>query len=255
MNQGECHENDARYYEDETEYVLNATWCDCAATAGAVSGHAFEGEYCERIPPCESSPCLFGGVCVAGPGDNTYTCDCSGTESPISSDPYTGTHCEMDADTPCSYLPCQNDGVCSDDGHGSAFSCACDGGWLGATCSIPPVDKCTAGVCGAFGVCIPSTISTASSIPAFARCVCTHGYSGVDCSVPPSVCTDKCQNNGVCIHDAHLDAGDSLNFACICPPPFVGQYCQWNETQWNSAPSTTLGLLPALVLAVFAILY
>jgi len=251
LNGGECNENDGRVYDEDLGTVLNATTCNCSLTTGALSGDMFEGEWCETVPPCDAMPCLNGGVCTGNFGDNTYECDCSDTTSPQSANPFTGPHCEISGTTPCDLTPCQNSGECTDTGAGGSFTCDCVNGWLGSVCSIPPVDYCYSEFCGPHGHCIAASSESSN----FTRCICVDGWSGLKCDVEPAICQDKCQNGGLCIHDAFLVTGESEAYACLCPTPWVGTHCQWNETQWSAAPSTSFGLFSALALAVFALLF
>jgi hypothetical protein len=248
-NGGKCSESEDRVWDAALGVVRGATTCDCSETAGKHSGHPFTGDKCEVLPLCEFQPCLHQGVC-----NEDGTCDCADTTSPISGSPYTGDHCEISADQPCDLNPCQNDGECENQDDGS-FECKCNGGWLGAICSIPPVDKCVAEHCGDHGYCIPSTSEDSVGIP-FTRCVCVDGWHGDACDQLPAPCEpNPCQNEGVCISEAHQVGVEAQVWGCLCVEPWVGVNCQWNATQWSAAPTTTFTLFSTLLLAFVALLF
>lgn len=72
----------------------------------------------ERAHPCQSTPCVNGGVCVMR-GDS-YKCACAKG--------YVGKLCEIDVDE-CSSSPCQHGGTCSD--YVNDFACSCAEGFTG----------------------------------------------------------------------------------------------------------------------------
>lgn len=254
FNGGVCSENPNRTYDDVTEMYVDVISCDCSGTNVTGSTGPFLGQYCEVPPPCDQQPCLNGGVCVVNDATLGWDCDCSSTQSPNSSLPYTGVHCEVSQSLPCDKSPCLNGGACTNHGVGPVAYATCDcagtGGYIGTFCDLPPIDKCTATTCGSHGVCYPSS----SVADGFTRCVCTNGWSGAKCDTEPLICTDKCQHGGTCYTLAALSSSSSPTYACICPAPWVGTNCQWNETQWNSASSSSVGIL-VLLFVVFSSLF
>lgn len=259
MNRGTCIENPNREEDPNVPgRLLFATICDCD-TATGFTGQPYLGEFCEVPPPCDSHPCLNGGECT--PNGNGYVCNCSSTASPYSANPFIGLHCEISQTEPCEMNPCHNDAACTDGGPGSdTWACNCADGWHGLRCEIPPTDRCNlpanAQVCGVHGVCLPDPSVNSRPVP-FLRCVCMDGWGGETCSQEPNACTGRCQNGGVCIHDALLlsPEADSDAFACICPHPYVGTYCQWNVTEWGTASTSSVGLFSTVLLALVALMF
>jgi len=252
MNGGQCEESDLRTFDATNGMFSNLFTCDCNGTNTTETGGNFLGAFCEIVPPCDRIPCInTGAVCLVNTTTNTAYCDCSGTTSPRSANPYTGDSCEISGATPCDDTPCQNGGTCTDGGPGSSASCNCAAnGFLGTYCDVPPITACSApaaaNLCGLHGVCVASALSP------FTQCICTHGWTGTTCQTEPLHCANKCQNGGQCYALAVLGAAgpNAETYSCVCPAPFVGMHCQWNETQWNSAQSTSAGIFVLLVTLV-----
>jgi len=256
FNGGVCIENPLRTYDATLGMFANLISCDCNGTNQTATGGDYLGTFCEVPPPCQFNPCLQNGsVCTANATTFQFTCDCSGTKSPQSNNPYTGEHCEISGTRPCDLFPCQNGGTCTDTGPGSVAVCDCgpSQGFIGTNCELPPVTNCAAAptLCGLYGVCVASS----SVADGFTRCVCTQGWSGQLCDVEPSHCAGKCQNGGHCYAlTALTPAGPHAEtYSCLCPAPWVGMHCQWNETQWNGAPSTSVGLFAFMIMALIAL--
>ncbi|XP_061575412.1 protein jagged-1b isoform X2 [Cololabis saira] len=83
----------------------------------------FLGKYCQNGPsPCDSAPCVNGGLCVEKDG-RTVTCNCPGG--------YSGAFCEITMDL-CNPNPCQQGVQChSTEGR---YMCACPDGHYGNKC-------------------------------------------------------------------------------------------------------------------------
>ncbi|XP_072037623.1 uncharacterized protein [Amphiura filiformis] len=96
----------------------------------------FTGVRCERavqVNPCQSSPCLFGGLCVEQSG-GSYRCQCSPPER-------SGLNCQIPPPGPlpdvCNHNPCQY-GSCRSNGAG--YLCSCNSGWVGRNCDVLAVN-------------------------------------------------------------------------------------------------------------------
>ncbi|KAK1785336.1 hypothetical protein P4O66_018714 [Electrophorus voltai] len=82
----------------------------------------FSGERCQTaVGPCDSTPCLHGGECLAQKGG--VFCNCPRG--------YTGTYCEEVADL-CNPNPCQKGVPCQSTEGG--YMCACPEGYFGNEC-------------------------------------------------------------------------------------------------------------------------
>jgi len=263
MNGGTCVENDDREWDSElygSGGVISPVYCNCSTAVALDSdGNQDEslgyywGDYCQYESPCQTNPCLNGGVCSQDE-DSDFTCDCSATVSPHTEDkPYTGDRCEVPTNDACDVDPCIS-GTCEVDSESAGgFKCNdCATGWSGQTCQIPPVDNCLldefANSCGDFGQCVPSNEG-----PNYVQCVCLYGYSGDDCTNAPDSCTDYCQNGGACVGVNGPDSEGKV--ACLCADPWVGQRCEWNATIFAGASSTSVSIFGALFLAVVALLF
>ena len=75
------------------------------------------------MAPCESSPCVNGGVCFTGQEVTEYRCFCT--------DGWEGTNCDTRVNF-CATGPCLNDAVCVSLTNG--YQCVCSSGWQGTNC-------------------------------------------------------------------------------------------------------------------------
>eukprot|EP00457_Paulinella_chromatophora_P003781 gb/GEZN01003789.1/.p1 GENE.gb/GEZN01003789.1/~~gb/GEZN01003789.1/.p1 ORF type:complete len:595 (+),score=49.24 gb/GEZN01003789.1/:32-1816(+) len=102
----------------------------------------------------------------------------------------------------CDKKKCPYD--CSGPTHGvcdhQTLACLCLAGWQGVGCELKPCPD----NCNARGLCIPGGI-----------CQCSKGFYGVACESGRPLCTDQCQNNGICSEGA-----------CFCENGWKGKYCE-----------------------------
>jgi len=203
--------------------------------------------------PCNSSPCLFGGICKSkiDEFDNPdYECDCptdfagknceidpcsnigeeicnfNGQCNVVISEDAVFTECLCDPGyfgpfcntSPCEQTPCFNGGSCSSDESTGSTSCECPGLYWGQRCENNICDR---------GLCAVGSVACAldSTKPNGFRCLCAENYSGELCEITP--CSDlPCQNGGSCSIKLDEIGNPTGDFTCDCIDDYSGKICE-----------------------------
>ena len=157
-----------------------------------------------KSSPCNSNPCLNGGVCSSN-GDK-FSCKCTSG--------YTGAKCEKKAAQVC----VDNDRRCPNWGnHGF---CSPEKGYedyMKKTCCATcrkrtAVKPCSSSPCLNSGICVDLGKSY--------RCSCTSRYTGARCERRVSPCSSfPCLNAGICRNNGN-------KFSCTCKFGYTGLRCE-----------------------------
>ncbi|KAJ8034335.1 Fibropellin-1 [Holothuria leucospilota] len=213
--------------------------------------------------PCESTPCLNGGICLAV-DLNQFWCVCPncllGDRCEISQDAcissnqcvnggtcrvypgsctqtfcdcppcFTGANCQI-AINPCDSNQCQNGGMCVPDAQScSSYSCLCSGCATGLFCA-EAFNPCSRAPCLNGGICNNIVESCVSY-----SCECVGCFTGYDCQLPiPDPCLrSPCMNGGIC----QRTTGTCVGFTCQCPQDFSGILCEISAVVFNNPCSS-----------------
>ncbi|XP_038059975.1 uncharacterized protein LOC119730971 isoform X2 [Patiria miniata] len=95
----------------------------------------------------------------------------------------------------------------------NSYQCVCKNGLAGNNCQL--ANPCGGAVCSNGGSCLLS-----SSTDNAYFCQCPERYFGTNCELFDDPCiSNPCWNGGICINA-------TAEFACICPPDFIGSFCE-----------------------------
>ncbi|KAF3847663.1 hypothetical protein F7725_020691 [Dissostichus mawsoni] len=192
----------------------NEYHCECQ--------EGFRGRNCDIVEhACLSSPCVNGATCVEDP--TGFSCTCT--------DDWTGHTC-AEAVRQCDRSPCGRGATCQEAPGG--YKCLCPPGWTGRTCQLD-TNECEISIC-------VHARSCRNLIGGY-LCDCLPGWTGPNCDISEfkrarkrikegrrnSSCQGLCLNGGRC--------EDQVSGSrCLCPPGFLGKYCQNRESPCDSAP-------------------
>jgi probable HAF family extracellular repeat protein len=172
------------------------------------SGGAKGGEHGAQPDPCDSKPCLHGGVCQST--NDVFKCSCpSGFSGPI---------CDFD-ENECDADPCVNGGECTD-GAGR-YTCECPDGFSGNRCertvSSCEDEPCLNGDC--------------RDVSGDYECECDPGFDGRNCEIDVNDCLENpCEHGGTC--------SDRVGgFECECPDTWDGDACDTDVDECAKTPS------------------
>jgi alpha-tubulin suppressor-like RCC1 family protein len=228
----------------------------CDGQGGCVCEPGWRGSDCrENINECENgTPCLHLGACTDTVGD--FSCSCATGYQGKICDACTAGYQDNDEDgqccrngykgplchdcdegyedvngvcrQTCSSAPrdCGDHGMCDD--SGSELVCVCDATYYGEHCDSL-LGTCTAGFCGANGVCVATSSNTR-------RCDCDAGSVGRTCEGVDdcALAVMPCLNGGTCV-DGNGD------YTCTCAFGWTGEDCA--EVQ-DCDVAISLGMTP-----------
>ena len=147
--------------------------------------------------PCDSAPCLHGGLCANSVNTSSFICQCS--------QGFEGNQCQT-AISYCSSSPCHNGGICVD-GIG-AFICNCTTGISGPTCDV----YCPSGYTGDH--CDEKLIQCTSS-SCLNGATCLEGAAPPVCVCPATFtgprCETECGPGATCSLAASFSGSYNLN--------------------------------------------
>lgn len=134
-----------------------------------------------------------------------------------------GEYCDELQDY-CALTPCEN-GQCLNVAEG--YYCKCPPGIIGKRCHLQPCD---------YTPCHPNAICENLMVFPASRssyiCHCPQGLTGIDCTQTIDPCrNNSCKNNANCValnpsESMDDSSGNHINYDCMCPPYFYGQFCE-----------------------------
>ncbi|KAJ8026231.1 Neurogenic locus notch-like protein 1 [Holothuria leucospilota] len=171
--------------------------------------------------PCESSPCMNGGVCVGANNAEGFTCSCPAS--------FIGPRCE---ESVCNPNPCRNGATCFAFAN-VPFFCLCADGFTGETCEFldttpPTISNCPSQPIRRTAPTGTSQVAVSWTAP---RATDASGIASTDVNFPPGslfiigttpvryVFTDGAGNSAVCTFDVIVTGTDTTPPTISnCPP-------------------------------------